>query len=102
MVFDPFASIRRYFFANVLRRVLEDDLQELWREFDILIVEETDGEVLERIEGLYVGLLNQDDYAAFQREVSAGRARYSYVGVGGFMGLAIVAIGPEDFSNDVE
>ena len=44
------------------------------------------------IDGLHVGLLNDDELAWFDAECAAGRARRSYEGAAGFMGIAKVRI----------
>lgn len=47
---------------------------------------------LDEMEGVFVGLLNDEESATFQRAVDAGIARRSYEGGGGFMGLAKVRL----------
>lgn len=45
---------------------------------------------LSRIEGLFVGMLDEAEAREFERLVKAGVAARSYEGAGGFMGLAKV------------
>jgi hypothetical protein len=47
---------------------------------------------LERIEGLFVGQLDEREVRTFERAVQDGEARRSYEGVAGFMGLARVRL----------
>jgi len=52
----------------------------------------TDEEEVGRLNGMYVGQLDSDELAAFDRERKAGRARASYNHAGGFLGLAKVEV----------
>ena len=52
----------------------------------------SDADMIAWAEGLFVGSLSSDEIAAFDREVEAGRARRSYEGAGGLLGLAKVKI----------
>jgi hypothetical protein len=47
---------------------------------------------LERIEGLFVGQLDERDLRLFERAIEDGEARRSYEGGAGFMGLARVRL----------
>lgn len=47
---------------------------------------------LERIEGLFVGQLDDRELRTFERAVKDGEARRSYEGGAGFMGLAKVRL----------
>lgn len=47
---------------------------------------------LHEMDGMFVGLLDDDEIAEFDRAVKAGKARRSYEGAGGFMGLAKVRL----------
>lgn len=51
-----------------------------------------DEQLISRLDGLFVGLLSQDEIDAFDRLVKAGLAHRSYEGGGGFMGLAKVRL----------
>jgi len=52
----------------------------------------TDQEKLERLAGLFVGQLTDEELALFNRAVSLGCAQRSYEGGAGFMGLAKVRL----------
>lgn len=45
---------------------------------------------LERIDGLYVGQLNDDELRMFERAVKDGKAERSYKGAGALLGIAKV------------
>ncbi len=47
---------------------------------------------LAQINGFFVGLLSDDELAAFNEAVAQGAAIRSYEGVGGFMGMAKVRL----------
>lgn len=47
---------------------------------------------LERMEGLFVGQLDEHEMRTFERAVQDGEAVRSYEGAGGFMGLAKVRL----------
>jgi len=47
---------------------------------------------LTRLDGLFVGMLTEDEVEAFSRAVKEGKARRSYEGGGGLMGLAKVRL----------
>jgi hypothetical protein len=47
---------------------------------------------IERLDGLFVGQLSDDEMEAFEAAVKKGRAARSYEGVGGLMGLAKVRV----------
>lgn len=47
---------------------------------------------LERMEGMFVGSLTDDEMAAFQQAVADGRAYRSYEGVAGLLELAKVRL----------
>lgn len=47
---------------------------------------------LERIEGLFVGQLNEREMRVFERAVEDGEADRSYEGGAGFMGLAKIRL----------
>ena len=47
---------------------------------------------MDGIDGLHVGLLSPEELAWFEAECAAGRARRSYEGAAGFMGVAKVRI----------
>ncbi len=47
---------------------------------------------LERINGLFVGQLNERELRLFERAIQDGEARRSYEGGAGFMGLAMVRL----------
>lgn len=47
---------------------------------------------LHEMEGLFVGLLRDEELEEFDRAVREGRARLSYEGAGGFLGLAKVRL----------
>lgn len=47
---------------------------------------------LHEMEGLFVGSLNVEELKLFQAAVDAGKARRSYEGGSGFMGLAKVRL----------
>ncbi len=47
-------------------------------------------EWLSRVDGLFVGLLTEDEQKDLQEAVKQKLARYSYEGAAGFMGLAKV------------
>lgn len=47
---------------------------------------------LERIEGLFVGQLDEKEMRLFERAIEDGEARRSYEGGAGFMGLARVRL----------
>lgn len=49
-----------------------------------------DREMLAGCNGLYVGLLSDDELAAFDRLCATGEARRHFPGVGGLMGMAKV------------
>lgn len=56
-----------------------------------------DGDFLRRIDGLFVGMLDDSELARFDSLVKKGLARRGYQGVGGFMDLAKAqAITPRD------
>ena len=47
---------------------------------------------LHEMDGMFVGLLDNNEIAEFERAVEDGKARRSYEGAGGFMGLAKVRL----------
>jgi hypothetical protein len=47
---------------------------------------------LERIEGLFVGQLNERELRTFERAIADGEAYRSYEGGAGFLGLAKVRL----------
>lgn len=47
---------------------------------------------IEWMEGEYVGALSEGELRIFQKAVNEGKARRSYEGAGGFMGLAKVRL----------
>jgi hypothetical protein len=47
---------------------------------------------LHQMDGMFVGLLSDDEIEVFNRAVKAGQARRVYEGGGGFMGLAKVRL----------
>ena len=47
---------------------------------------------LERIEGLFVGMLDAEELKVFEKAVEDGTAKREYSGGAGFMGLAKVAL----------
>ncbi len=47
---------------------------------------------LDRMEGMHVGLLDEDELRVFENAVAKGWATRSYEGAGGFMGLAKVRL----------
>jgi hypothetical protein len=47
---------------------------------------------LRRIDGLFVGMLDKDELWLFEKAVEDGKARRSYEGGAGFMGLAKVRV----------
>ena len=53
---------------------------------------ESDRDVVRRTEGLFVGLLTDDEAEAFNRCVQGQFAFRSYEGAGGFLGLAKVRL----------
>lgn len=50
------------------------------------------GEALQRLNGLFVGQLSDDELELFEYAVSHGKARRVYEGAAGFLGLAKVAV----------
>jgi hypothetical protein len=54
--------------------------------------------LLDRAEGLFVGMLDGNELAAFNRLCEAGAARRTYEGAAGFMGLAKVSLLKERFA----
>ncbi|ANW00653.1 hypothetical protein [Bradyrhizobium icense] len=52
----------------------------------------TKWDTLHRIEGLYVGLLTQEELEIFNKACRTNDARRSYEGAGGAMGLAKVRL----------
>jgi len=49
---------------------------------------EEDRDLLDGLDGIFVGQFNQEELAAFHRAVDEGKMEHSYEGVSGFMGLA--------------
>lgn len=47
---------------------------------------------LDEMDGMLVGMLDDEEIAEFDRAVKDGKARRSYEGAGGFMGLAKVRL----------
>lgn len=54
--------------------------------------EEADLDYVRPVVGMHVGLLIPQELAAFERLVAAGKARRSYEGAAGFLGLAKVRL----------
>jgi hypothetical protein len=54
---------------------------------------------LERIDGLFVGLLSQDELELLEDAITHGKAMRWYQGGAGFMGLAKVKLLPADPPN---
>lgn len=53
-----------------------------------------DRDIVARVNGFFVGFLDDDELAAFDRLCADGQARRLYQGAGGFMGLAKVELFP--------
>lgn len=51
-----------------------------------------DRDVVQRLEGLFEGQLNEDEIKSFYRCIQDGYAHRSYEGVSGFLGLAKVRV----------
>lgn len=51
-------------------------------------------ETVQQMNGLYVGLLSDDEMEAFDTACRLGLARRCYKGTSGFLGLARVALAP--------
>jgi len=47
---------------------------------------------LDRLDGLYVGLLDSDELAVFEQAIKDGKACRSYEGPGGMLGLSKVKL----------
>lgn len=47
---------------------------------------------IEEMDGMFVGLLDDDEIAILNQAISDGKARRAYVGAAGFMGLAKVEL----------
>ena len=53
---------------------------------------QTEEEELERLGGLFIGQLNDEELELFNRMVKEGKAARSYAGMTGFMGLGRVVV----------
>ena len=58
----------------------------------------TDEEELERLSGLFVGQLDEQEMDLFCRMVKEGKAARSYSGIAGLLGLARVVIAEREAS----
>ena len=47
---------------------------------------------LDEMDGMYVGLLNDDERAEFEQAIKDGRAQRLYEGMGGFLGMPKVKL----------
>lgn len=59
----------------------------------------SDADTLEHMEGLFVGLLDDDEAQVLEDAIERGRAMRSYEGAGGLMGMAKVRLLPLRTSN---
>jgi hypothetical protein len=49
---------------------------------------------LDEMDGMFIGFLSDEEIDIFNAAYDAGKARRSYEGVGGFLGLAMVRLIP--------